>query len=42
MPRHDHDAGGRAEDLAAKAALREEVWAALTAAIPLLGALRPG
>ena len=28
-PRHDHDAGGRAEDLAAKAALREEVWAAL-------------
>ena len=31
-PRHDHDAGGPAEDLAAKAALREEVWAALTAA----------
>src|ERR1700760_3279450 len=31
-PRHDHDAGGPAEDLAAKAELREEVWAALTAA----------
>ncbi|MET7403363.1 5-formyltetrahydrofolate cyclo-ligase [Dactylosporangium sp. NPDC005572] len=31
-PRHDHDAGGPAELLAAKAALREEVWAALTAA----------
>ena len=31
-PRHDHDAGGRAEDLAAKAALREEVWAAMTRA----------
>src|ERR1700760_4322498 len=32
VPRHDHDAGGRAEDLAAKAALRDEVWSALTAA----------
>ena len=31
-PRHDRDAGGRAEDLAAKSALREEVWAAMTAA----------
>jgi 5-formyltetrahydrofolate cyclo-ligase len=31
-PRHDHDAGGQAEDLAAKAALREEVWAAMTTA----------
>jgi 5-formyltetrahydrofolate cyclo-ligase len=31
-PRHDHDAGGRAGDLAAKAALREEVWAAMTTA----------
>jgi 5-formyltetrahydrofolate cyclo-ligase len=28
--RHDHDAGGDPELLAAKAALREEVWAALT------------
>jgi 5-formyltetrahydrofolate cyclo-ligase len=31
-PRHDHDAGGPAELLAAKAALREEVWEALRAA----------
>jgi len=31
-PRHDHDAGGPADLLAAKAALREEIWAALTAA----------
>jgi 5-formyltetrahydrofolate cyclo-ligase len=31
-PRHDRDAGGPAELLAAKAALREEVWAALTSA----------
>lgn len=31
-PRHDHDAGGPAELLAAKAALRREVWAALKAA----------
>ncbi|MGC9669426.1 5-formyltetrahydrofolate cyclo-ligase [Planosporangium sp. 12N6] len=31
-PRHDHDAGGDADLLAAKAGLREEVWAALTAA----------
>jgi len=31
-PRHDHDAGGPAELLAAKAALRQEVWAALRAA----------
>src|SRR6201996_7139621 len=31
-PRHDRDAGGRAEDLAAKAALRDEVWAAITSA----------
>jgi 5-formyltetrahydrofolate cyclo-ligase len=30
--RHDHDAGGDPELLAAKAALREEVWAALTEA----------
>jgi 5-formyltetrahydrofolate cyclo-ligase len=30
--RHDHDAGGPADVLAAKAALREEVWAELTAA----------
>jgi 5-formyltetrahydrofolate cyclo-ligase len=28
-PKHDHDAGGDAALLAAKAALREEVWAAL-------------
>ncbi|GDY28987.1 5-formyltetrahydrofolate cyclo-ligase [Gandjariella thermophila] len=28
--RHDHDAGGSAELLAAKSALREEVWSALT------------
>lgn len=27
--RHDHDAGGDPELLAAKAALREEVWTAL-------------
>src|ERR1700743_2731114 len=31
-PRHDRDAGGRPEDLAAKAALRDEVWSAMTAA----------
>jgi 5-formyltetrahydrofolate cyclo-ligase len=31
-PRHDHDAGGPAELLAAKAALREQVWAAMRAA----------
>ena len=31
-PRHDRDAGGAADVLAAKAALRQEVWAALTAA----------
>jgi 5-formyltetrahydrofolate cyclo-ligase len=31
-PRHDRDAGGPAELLAAKAALREQVWAALSAA----------
>jgi 5-formyltetrahydrofolate cyclo-ligase len=31
-PRHDHDAGGSAELLAAKADLREQVWAALTEA----------
>src|SRR5260370_22659737 len=31
-PRHDHDAGGPADLLAAKAALRGEVWAALSAA----------
>ena len=29
MPRHDHDAGGDPELLAAKAALREQVWADL-------------
>jgi 5-formyltetrahydrofolate cyclo-ligase len=32
MPRHDHDAGGPADLLAAKAALRDEVWSAMTAA----------
>lgn len=32
MRRHDHDAGGPAELLDRKAALREEVWAALTEA----------
>jgi 5-formyltetrahydrofolate cyclo-ligase len=32
VPRHDHDAGGPADLLVAKAALREEVWAALSAA----------
>ncbi len=31
-PRHDHDAGGPAEILAAKAAVRDEVWAAMRAA----------
>jgi 5-formyltetrahydrofolate cyclo-ligase len=31
-PRHDHDAGGPAELLAAKAGLRQEIWAALKAA----------
>jgi len=31
-PRHDRDAGGPAEVLAAKAALRQEVWAAMSAA----------
>jgi 5-formyltetrahydrofolate cyclo-ligase len=31
-PRHDHDAGGSPELLAAKAELRREVWAALRAA----------
>jgi 5-formyltetrahydrofolate cyclo-ligase len=31
-PRHDRDAGGAKDVLAAKAALREEVWAALAAA----------
>jgi 5-formyltetrahydrofolate cyclo-ligase len=31
-PRHDRDAGGPAEVLAAKAALRDEVWSALRAA----------
>jgi 5-formyltetrahydrofolate cyclo-ligase len=31
-PRHDQDAGGPSDLLAAKAALREEVWAALSAA----------
>src|SRR5271166_3759962 len=31
-PRHDHDAGGPAGLLAAKAALREDVWEALRAA----------
>jgi 5-formyltetrahydrofolate cyclo-ligase len=31
-PRHDRDAGGPAEVLAAKAALRQEVWAAMRAA----------
>jgi len=32
VPRHDRDAGGPAEVLAAKAALRQEVWAEMTAA----------
>ena len=31
-PRHDRDAGGAADVLAAKAALRQEVWAAMRAA----------
>ena len=31
-PRHDHDAGGPAEILAAKAGLREEIWEAMRAA----------
>jgi 5-formyltetrahydrofolate cyclo-ligase len=31
-PRHDHDAGGPAEVLAEKAALRQEVWSAMRAA----------
>src|SRR3954462_3287650 len=31
-PRHDHDAGGPAELLAAKAALREDVWERMTLA----------
>ncbi len=32
MPRHDRDAGGPAELLEAKAALRQEVWSAMRAA----------
>jgi 5-formyltetrahydrofolate cyclo-ligase len=32
VPRHDHDAGGPADVLAAKASLRAEVWAAMSAA----------
>jgi 5-formyltetrahydrofolate cyclo-ligase len=32
VPRHDRDAGGDAAVLAAKAALRDEVWAAMSAA----------
>ena len=32
VPRHDHDAGGPADLLAAKAAVRAEVWAALSGA----------
>ena len=32
VPRHDHDAGGPAEVLAAKAAVRQEVWSAMRAA----------
>jgi 5-formyltetrahydrofolate cyclo-ligase len=32
VPRHDRDAGGPADVLTAKAALREEVWAAMSAA----------
>jgi 5-formyltetrahydrofolate cyclo-ligase len=32
VPRHDHDAGGPADVLAAKASLREQVWAAMSAA----------
>src|SRR6516164_4755165 len=32
VPRHDRDAGGPAEVLAAKAALRQEVWSAIRAA----------
>jgi len=32
VPRHDRDAGGPAEVLAAKAALRQEVWSEMTAA----------
>jgi 5-formyltetrahydrofolate cyclo-ligase len=32
VPRHDRDAGGPAEILAAKAALRDEVWSAMQAA----------
>jgi 5-formyltetrahydrofolate cyclo-ligase len=31
-PSHDRDAGGPAEVLAAKAALRQEVWSAMRAA----------
>jgi len=32
VPRHDRDAGGPAEILAAKAALRQEIWSAMSAA----------
>jgi 5-formyltetrahydrofolate cyclo-ligase len=32
VPRHDRDAGGPAEVLEAKAALRQEVWSAMRAA----------
>jgi 5-formyltetrahydrofolate cyclo-ligase len=32
VPRHDHDAGGPPEILAAKAAVRQDVWAAMRAA----------
>jgi 5-formyltetrahydrofolate cyclo-ligase len=31
-PRHDRDAGGPADVLAAKAALRQEIWSAMSAA----------
>ena len=32
VPHHDHDAGGPAEVLAAKAELRQQVWAEMRAA----------
>ena len=34
VPRHDRDAGGPADMLAAKAALRQEVWSAMRAGRP--------
>ncbi|HEY5017493.1 MAG TPA: hypothetical protein VII59_12035 [Streptosporangiaceae bacterium] len=40
-PRHDREAGGPAEVLAEKAALRQEVWSAMRAARSPLATQRP-